>query len=104
MKFSGKVGNGPMNKRLNFGGDVGPRIRIATQVRPALAEVWTAPVSIFFTVAVQVTIRRDTANGVEMSLFFTVAAVGHLGCFFVNFKVLFLYMKHEDVTFSKSTN
>jgi len=21
MKFSGKVGNGPMNKRLNFGGD-----------------------------------------------------------------------------------
>jgi len=22
MKFSGKVGNGPMNKRLNFGGDL----------------------------------------------------------------------------------
>jgi len=21
MKFSGKVGNGPVNKRLNFGGD-----------------------------------------------------------------------------------
>jgi len=21
MEFSGKVGNGPMNKRLNFGGD-----------------------------------------------------------------------------------
>jgi len=22
MKFSGKVGNGPINKRLNFGGDL----------------------------------------------------------------------------------
>jgi len=24
MKFSGKVGNGPMNKRLNFCGDLDP--------------------------------------------------------------------------------
>jgi len=24
MKFSGKVGNGPMDKRLNFGGDPDP--------------------------------------------------------------------------------
>jgi len=24
MKFSGKVGNGPTNKRLNFGGDTDP--------------------------------------------------------------------------------
>ena len=40
MKFSGKVENGSMKKRLNFGGD----IRIATQVRRALAEVCTFPV------------------------------------------------------------
>jgi len=26
MKFSGKVGNGPMNKRLNFGGDPDHRL------------------------------------------------------------------------------
>jgi len=45
MKFSGKVGNGPTNKWLNFGGDpvhgseYGLRIRIATLVRRALAEV-----------------------------------------------------------------
>ena len=26
MKFSGKVGNGPVNKRLNFGGDPGHRL------------------------------------------------------------------------------
>jgi len=45
MKFSGKVGNGPMNKRLDFGGDpVHIRIRIATLVRRALAEVCTVPV------------------------------------------------------------
>ena len=25
-EFSGKVGNGPMNKRLNFGGDPGHRL------------------------------------------------------------------------------
>jgi len=43
MKFSGKVGNGPMNKRLNFGGDP-DRMRIATLVRRALAEVCTVPV------------------------------------------------------------
>jgi len=26
MKFSGKVGNGPMNTRLNFGGDLDHRL------------------------------------------------------------------------------
>jgi len=26
MKFSGKIGNGPMNKRLNVGGDPGHRL------------------------------------------------------------------------------
>jgi len=26
MKFSGKVGNGPLNKRLNFGGDADHRL------------------------------------------------------------------------------
>jgi len=30
MKFSGKVGNGPMNKRLNFGGD--PDHRLDTDI------------------------------------------------------------------------
>jgi len=39
MKFPVKVGNGPVNKRLNFGGDPDHRIRIATLVRRALAEV-----------------------------------------------------------------
>ena len=42
MKFSEKVGNGPTDKLLNFGGD--PEIRIATLVRRALAEVCTVPV------------------------------------------------------------
>jgi len=28
MKFSGKVGNGPTNKRLNFGGDLAQRLDI----------------------------------------------------------------------------
>ena len=36
MKFSGKVDNGPVNKRLNFGGDA--------LVRRALTEVCTVPV------------------------------------------------------------
>jgi len=50
MKFSGKVGNGPTNKRLNFGGNAyhGSRIqiririgiRIATLVRRALARAY----------------------------------------------------------------
>ena len=50
MKFLGNVGNGPMNKRLNFGVDPdhGSRyrsgIRIATLVRHALAEVFTVSV------------------------------------------------------------
>jgi len=60
MKFSGKVGNGPMNKRLNLGTvhtsakarltsvairiRIKIRIRIATLVRRALAEVCTVPV------------------------------------------------------------
>jgi len=45
VKFSGKVGNGPVNKRLNFGGDpdLGSRY-IATFVRRALAEVCRVPV------------------------------------------------------------
>jgi len=50
MKFSGKVGNGPMNKRLNFGGD--PEIRIATLVRRALAQVCTIPVLLVASVVV----------------------------------------------------
>jgi len=50
MKFSAEVGNGPMNKRLNFGGDpaqgfgYASRIRIATLVTRALAEVCIVPV------------------------------------------------------------
>ena len=50
MKFSEKVGNGPMNKWLNFDGDPdqrsgsGIRIRIEIPVRRALAEVCTVPV------------------------------------------------------------
>ena len=48
MKFPGKVGNWPMNKWLNFGGDPYPAggiwIRIATLVRRALTEVRTVPV------------------------------------------------------------
>jgi len=46
MKFAGKVGNGPINKWLTFGGDLVSdpdmdriRIHIATLVRRALAEV-----------------------------------------------------------------
>jgi len=41
MKFSGKVGSGPENKCLNFGGDPDP---VAILVRRALAEVGTVPV------------------------------------------------------------
>jgi len=26
MKFSGKIGNGPLNKRINFGGDLDHRL------------------------------------------------------------------------------
>jgi len=44
MKFSGKIGSEPVNKRLNFGGDPGHRIRITTLVRRALAGVCTVPV------------------------------------------------------------
>ena len=33
MKFSGKVCNGPMNKRLNFGGDPDYRLDIRTVFR-----------------------------------------------------------------------
>jgi len=43
MKFPGKVGTGPVNKRLNFGGDP-DGIWIVTLVRRALAEVCTVPV------------------------------------------------------------
>ena len=49
MKFAGKLGTGPVNKWSNFSGDpdngyVWIRIRIATLVRRALAEVCTIPV------------------------------------------------------------
>ena len=51
MKFSGKVGNGPINKimikfwwRSGSGIRIRIRIRIATLVRRALAEVCTDPV------------------------------------------------------------
>ena len=44
MKFSGKVGSGPTNKRLHFGGDHGSGSGSPTLVRRALAEVYTVPV------------------------------------------------------------
>jgi len=45
VKFSGKGGNGPVNKWLNFGGDPDHGSRyIATFVRRALAEVCSVPV------------------------------------------------------------
>ena len=52
MKFGGgEVGNGPMNKRLNVGGDLKAirqmaRVisRVATLVRRALTEVYAVPV------------------------------------------------------------
>jgi len=49
MEFSGKVGNEPTNKMINFGGDPHQGsgygyIRIAALVRRALAEVGTLPV------------------------------------------------------------
>jgi len=54
MKYSKKVGNGPMNKWLHFDGDpdhgsgyrsvIWIRIRVATLARRALAEVCTVPV------------------------------------------------------------
>ena len=47
-KFSGKVGNGPMNKWLNFAG-IRIRIQIATLVRRALAEVCTVAVLLVYT-------------------------------------------------------
>ena len=77
MKFPGKVGNGPLNKRLNFGGDPDHRLdtgivfrtrhywemrkvvnghksaahtdrQMAALVRRALAEVCTVPVLLVF--------------------------------------------------------
>ena len=50
MKFSGKVGNGPMNKCLNFGGDSGHRldpgivfrIRHYWEIRKVVSTDWTA--------------------------------------------------------------
>ena len=49
MKFSGKVGNGPMNKFWSrYGSGIRIRIRIATLVRRALAEVCTVPVLVVF--------------------------------------------------------
>ena len=56
MKFSGKVGSGPMNKWLNFGGDpyhviriqIWIRIRITTLVRRTLAQVCTVPARLVY--------------------------------------------------------
>jgi len=51
MKFSGKIANGPMNKRLNFGGNpIRDRIHIVTLVKRALAEVCTVPVLVILNV------------------------------------------------------
>jgi len=55
MKFLGKVGNGPVNKCLNFGGDPDHgcryriRIRVATLVIRTLVEVCTVPVLLVLT-------------------------------------------------------
>ena len=38
MKFSGKVGNGPSNKRLNFGGD--PSHRLDTGIVFRIRHYW----------------------------------------------------------------
>jgi len=38
MKFSGKVGNGPVNKRLNFGGD--PDHRLNTRIVFWIRDYW----------------------------------------------------------------
>jgi len=51
MKFSGKVGNGPVNKWLNFDGEPDPRI--AKLVRRGLAEVYTEPVLLVIIVVVR---------------------------------------------------
>ena len=48
VKFFGKVGNEPMNKRLNFGGDPDHDIRIATLVRRALAELRPVPMLLVY--------------------------------------------------------
>jgi len=65
MKFSGKLGNGPLNKWLNFGGDhsrIWIRIRIATVVRRALAEVCTVPV-LLVCLSVCLIVSRMTQKG-----------------------------------------
>jgi len=38
MKYSGKVGNGPVNKRLNFGGD--PDHRLDTRIVFRICHYW----------------------------------------------------------------
>jgi len=38
MKFSGKVGNGPVNKRLTFGGD--PDYRLNTEIVFRIRHCW----------------------------------------------------------------
>jgi len=38
VKFSGKVGNGPMNKSLNFGGD--PDHRLDTEIVFRITHYW----------------------------------------------------------------
>ena len=60
MKFSGKVGNGPVNKRLNFGGDPIHEFVFATLARRALAEVCTVLVLLVFSV-----LHRHTAKSIN---------------------------------------
>jgi len=49
MRFSGKVGNGPRNKGLNFGGE--PHPNRDTVIRRALAEVCTVTVLLVDTIS-----------------------------------------------------
>jgi len=41
MKFSGKVNNGPMNKKLNFGGDLDHRLD--TEIVFRIRHYWEIP-------------------------------------------------------------
>ena len=62
MKFSGKVGNGPMSKRLNL---------VAIRIRRVLAEVCTVPVLLVFAMAGTWRITRQYNVTVDMT--------GHIG-------------------------
>ena len=61
MKFSGMVGNGPMNNRLI-------RIRIATLVRRALVEVCTIPVFLVYTVNKQCLMSFEVISEMDLNL------------------------------------